>query len=104
MQGALKVGVFSAKGSKARSFQCKELTSKESLMQGALVEVVFSVLKELSSKETSVQGALKQGVFIVRCSQARSLQWKELSSKEFSVQGHLKQGIFSIRSSHARIL
>ena len=85
MQGALKVGVFSAKGSKARSFQCKELTSKESLMQGALMEVVFSVLKELSSKESSLSGALKQGVFNGRSSQARSFQCKDISSKESSV-------------------
>ena len=47
---------------------------KESLVQGALKQGVFSVLKELSIKESSVQGYFREEVFSARSSQARSLQ------------------------------
>ena len=67
-------GFFNSRSSQARSLQCKELSSKESFVQGALKQRIFGVLKGLSSKRSSVQGPLKEKVFSARSSQARSLQ------------------------------
>ena len=69
-------GSFNARSSQARGLQCKELSSKDSSVQGALKQGVFSAgssqvrspyCRELSSKESGA-----------RRSQARSLQCKEL--------------------------